>query len=47
MAPEILSGKEYGYESDIFSLGVILYFMLSAELPFYSDENDIIIKKIN
>ena len=46
MAPEILMDKIYGTQSDVFSLGVILYFILSGELPFYSEENELIVKKI-
>ena len=34
LAPEILNGEKASFESDIFSLGVILYFMLSGALPF-------------
>ncbi|KAL4501609.1 hypothetical protein ABPG72_018660 [Tetrahymena utriculariae] len=34
LAPEIQEGKEYGFEVDIFSLGVLLYFMLFNDYPF-------------
>lgn len=36
LAPEILLMKEYDETVDNFSLGVILYFMLSGILPFHS-----------
>ena len=45
MAPEILRGGKYGVESDLFSLGVIMYFLVSGELPFFSDEDYIVRKK--
>ena len=45
IAPEILLGEAYDYSSDIFSLGVILYYMLSGMLPFDSDEIDTINKR--
>ncbi|KAL4449811.1 hypothetical protein ABPG74_008184 [Tetrahymena malaccensis] len=34
LAPEIQEGKEYGFEVDIYSLGVLLYFMLFSSYPF-------------
>ncbi|MDX1981434.1 MAG: protein kinase, partial [Bryobacteraceae bacterium] len=34
MSPEQASGQEAGPQSDIFSLGVVLFQMLSGELPF-------------
>lgn len=46
MAPEILEGKKYDIQSDVFSLGVILYFILSGELPFYSEEDELTARKI-
>jgi calcium-dependent protein kinase len=34
MAPEILSGGDYTEAIDMWSIGVMLYFMLSGVLPF-------------
>ncbi len=45
IAPEVLGNEPYGIQADSFSLGVILYFLLSGELPFDSDENYIIKQK--
>ena len=39
MAPEVAAGDEYSFAADIWSLGVILYALLSAKLPFKGADN--------
>ena len=40
MAPEILNGDNYNFKSDIWSLGIIIYFMLNKEYP-YNGKNEV------
>ena len=45
--PEMLQGKPYnGLYSDIYSCGIILYYMLSKKLPFNENNNTELYKKI-
>ena len=37
ISPERLKYKPYGFKSDIWSIGVISFFLLTSELPFQSD----------
>lgn len=37
MAPEIINGDEYNKECDVWSLGIILYQLMTFRLPFDGD----------
>jgi serine/threonine protein kinase len=34
MAPEILNRQNYGKQADIWSMGVLLYYLLFSDFPF-------------
>jgi serine/threonine protein kinase len=45
-SPEMLAGRKYlGVETDIWSLGIILYTLLAGGLPF-DDDNEAIMKEL-
>ena len=39
IAPEVLIDKRYGFGYDIWSLGALMYMLLSFRLPFYSKDS--------
>ena len=46
MSPEQASGKEVNHQTDIWSLGVVMYQMITGELPFKGDYEQAIIYSI-
>ena len=46
MSPEQIQGKNLTFHSDMYSLGVVLYEMLTGQRPFTADKMDALIKKI-
>lgn len=46
VAPEILQGKRYGKEVDIWSIGVITYILLCGYPPFHDDNQAILFRQI-
>jgi serine/threonine protein kinase/tetratricopeptide (TPR) repeat protein len=46
MSPEQISGEEVGNRADIWSLGVVMYEMLTGRLPFEGDQGVVVIHSI-
>ena len=46
VAPEILLGKPYGTEVDIWAIGVIMYILIAGYPPFYHDDQKKLFKLI-
>lgn len=42
----VLSGHNYDFQCDVWSCGVIAYTLLSAQMPFYGEDNREIFQKI-
>lgn len=45
-SPEVLSNNNYSFQSDIWSIGVVMYILLSRKFPFYNTDDSITLKKI-
>ncbi|HLE66651.1 MAG TPA: serine/threonine-protein kinase [Burkholderiales bacterium] len=46
MSPEQISGEQLTFHSDMYSLGVVLYELLTGKRPFTADSIDALVKKI-
>ncbi len=46
MAPELFEGKDLDFRSDLFSLGTILYWIATGNLPFFGKNPHQVIKQI-
>ena len=44
LAPEVITNKKYSIYSDIYSLGIIFYELLTGEVPFIGDNSKEVIK---
>ena len=47
MAPQIFAGSDYDSKVDIWSIGVVMYYLLSGTHPFNGDLDDIANKIMN
>jgi len=45
-SPEALLGHPYGTKTDVWSIGVVLYSMISGELPFSSNDDKALVEQI-
>jgi serine/threonine protein kinase len=43
-SPEIVQRRQHNGKADVWSMGVILYIMLSHRMPFLSNDNDMLTK---
>jgi hypothetical protein len=46
MAPEIIEGQDAGPKSDLFSLGTLLYWLLTQKLPFDAPNTPALLRKV-
>lgn len=45
-APEVIQGRPYSYRADTWSVGVILYFILTLNYPFEETDSQTLVQRI-
>lgn len=46
MAPEVLHRRSYNYKVDLWGIGVLLYSMLTGSYPFYAENSQDLLMKV-
>lgn len=46
MSPEVVKGEKYDKRTDLWSMGVITYYLLAGQPPFRGNDNDDLDDKI-
>ena len=47
MAPEIMRGRPYTYKADIWSIGVLIFLMITGSYPFVANTKVKLVEKID
>lgn len=47
MAPEIMGGRPYTYKADIWSIGVLIFLMITGSYPFVANTKAKLVEKID
>jgi serine/threonine protein kinase len=47
MAPEIMNRRPYTYKADIWSIGVLLFLMITGSYPFFAKQKYELIVKLD
>ena len=45
MAPEIFNDKKYNEKADIWSLGIVMYILLTGKAPYFGNDDERIINQ--
>mmetsp|Transcript_26350 Transcript_26350/g.40212 ORF Transcript_26350/g.40212 Transcript_26350/m.40212 type:complete len:88 (-) Transcript_26350:409-672(-) len=46
MAPEIFNEKKYNEKADMWSLGIIMYILLTGKAPYFGNDDERIISQV-
>jgi serine/threonine-protein kinase ULK2 len=47
MAPEIMQKRPYNYKADIWSIGVLVYNLLTGSYPFFASNKEELMMKVD